>query len=121
MHSPEVCLPGGGWEIAALERRRATEVSATSFTYNRAVIQKGTQRMLAYYWFEQQGVRTASGFTAKLLLLKGKLTNGRNDSGMVRLLTEIDPAPDGVRAAERRLGDAMRAVIKPLPRFVPPV
>ena len=90
VHSPEVCLPGGGWEIAALEKIEATDMPVPDFQLNRAIIQQGTQRMLVYYWFEQQGKRTASGLTAKMQLLAGKITNGRNDSGLVRLITMID-------------------------------
>ncbi len=117
VHSPEVCLPGGGWEIAELNQINATDLSDAPFNLNRAVIQKGTSRMLVYYWFEQQGQRTASGFTAKMQLMTGKLTNGRQDSGLVRLTTPIDPN-EGIDAAETRLNDAMQNVLIPLPRFI---
>jgi EpsI family protein len=87
---------------------------------NRAVIQQGFDRMLVYYWFEQQGDRTASGLVAKMQLMVGKITNGRNDSAIVRLITPIDPG-EPVAVAEGRLRDAMRAVLDPLPRFIPGV
>ena len=51
VHSPEICLPGGGWEIAALERTDiADEIGWTDgpFNINRAVIQKGMVRQLVY-------------------------------------------------------------------------
>jgi exosortase D (VPLPA-CTERM-specific) len=95
-HTPEVCLPGAGWEIAGLGQITATDPGGKRFTLNRAVIQKGAARMLVYYWFEQQGTRTASGFSARLQLTLGKITNGRGDSAMVRLITPIAPARDGV-------------------------
>jgi len=120
VHSPEVCLPGGGWEIAALETVDMTGRFGTegAFTLQRAVIQKELDRMLVYYWFEQQGRRTGSEFRAKLDLMTGKLINGRNDSAMVRLITPIDPEA-GIAAAEARLHDAMAEVLRPLPRFIP--
>ena len=120
VHSPEVCLPGGGWEIADLQpvdlsgRARDGE----SFVANRAIIQKGVDRMLAYYWFEQQGQRTASEFRAKLQLMMGKLTNGRNDSALIRLITPIR-ADESTAQAEARLLEVLDEVQAPLPRFIP--
>jgi exosortase D (VPLPA-CTERM-specific) len=122
VHSPEVCLPGGGWEIAELEQIDMTERfgNGQRFTLNRAIIQQGLQRQIVYYWFEQQGARTASGFEAKLQLMIGKLTNGRNDSGMVRLITPILP-DETAAAAEARLQSVLEDVIAPLPRHFPPI
>jgi exosortase D (VPLPA-CTERM-specific) len=122
VHSPEVCLPGGGWEIAELEPLDMTERfgGGERFTLNRAIIQQGLQRQLVYYWFEQQGQRTASGFEAKLQLMMGKLTNGRNDSGMVRLITPI-LADETAADAEARLQEVLPGVLEPLPRFFPPI
>ncbi len=119
VHSPEVCLPGAGWEIAWLEQ---VDVSANgqSFPVNRAIIQKGVERMLVYYWYEQQGTRVASAFQAKLQLLKGKVSNGRGDSALVRLITTIDPDEEE-GAADARLRQSLPDVIGPLERFVPGV
>ena len=122
VHSPEVCLPGGGWEIAQLE---TLDVSAEfggggDFTLNRAVIQQGMERALVYFWYEQQGQRTASGFAAKLQLMTGKLTNGRQDSAIVRLITPIGTG-ESLAEAESRLHAALEGVLVPLQRFVPGV
>lgn len=122
VHSPEVCLPGGGWEIAELQQVNAPVAPDMAFTLNRAIIQKGTTRMLVYYWFEQQGQRTASGFAAKLQLLIGKITNGRNDSAIVRLITPIEGKDaEGLGAAETRLNEATQDILAHLPRFLPGV
>ena len=120
VHSPEVCLPGGGWEIARLER---IDVSAefgqgAPFTLNRAVIQRGMDRSLVYYWYEQQGHRMASELSAKVQLMTGRLTTGRQDSAIVRLITPIG-VDESMDSAEARLKAAMTEVLKPLPRFVP--
>lgn len=120
VHSPEVCLPGGGWEIADLQQIDAPAGAGTPFSLNRAIIQQGTQRVLVYYWFEQQGQRTASGLSAKMQLMLGKITNGRGDSAIVRLSTTIDGAA-GIAAAEARLMDTTRALSGKLQRFIPGV
>ena len=120
VHSPEVCLPGGGWEIAGLEvvDRTADFGNGRTFTMSRAIIQKGVDRMLVYYWFEQQGQRSGSGFTAKLQLMVGKIANGREDSGLVRLITPIRQG-EPMALAEARLDDAVRQVLPRLDRFLP--
>jgi exosortase D (VPLPA-CTERM-specific) len=118
VHSPEVCLPGGGWEIADLRAVELTGPGGGAFQANRAIIQQGVERMVAYYWFEQQGRRTASEFEAKFQLMLGKLTNGRDDSALVRLITPVRPG-EGEGAADARLRDAVAAILEPLDRFIP--
>ena len=122
VHSPEICLPAGGWEIAALEQIDSPLPNAAGegFTLNRAVIQKGTSRMLVYYWYEQRGMGTASMNEAKLQLMLGKFMDGRNDSAIVRLITPIRIG-ETMSDAEARLTDALQGVLTPLPRFVPGV
>ena len=120
IHSPEICLPGSGWEIARLERVDiAPEMGFDEpFALNRAIIQKGEQRMLAYYWFEQHGRRTAWDFAAKLWLLWDGLMIGRTDGALVRIITPI--ARDETDAdAEARLQGLFRESLSVLPRFVP--
>ena len=121
VHSPEVCLPGGGWEIAKLEQIESPVKSSAGevFTLNRAIIQQGVNRMLVYFWYEQRGTRTSSMYKAKLQLMLGKFLDGRNDSAIVRLITPIGPDDGGVAGAELRLQDGLAAVLKPLPRFIP--
>jgi len=119
-HSPTVCLPGGGWEIADISQIRVLENSdvAQPFSLNRVIIQKGLQRMLVYYWYDQRGERTQSSLLTRATVTWSKLTTGRADGALVRLITTIGPnESDG--AAEARLQDGLETVIKILPRFLP--
>ena len=120
VHSPEVCLPGGGWEIAWLERSVVTEEMGwdTPFELNRAVIQKGETRMMVFYWFDQKGRKIAWDMAAKYYLLVDGIRTGRTDGALVRLTTQIG-RNESDAAAEQRLMDALKAVIDPLPRFIP--
>jgi exosortase D (VPLPA-CTERM-specific) len=120
IHSPEICLPGAGWEIAWLERVDiAPEVGFEGeFPINRAVIQKNNQRMMAYYWFEQHGRRTAWDLAAKMWLLWDGMTIGRTDGGIVRLITPI--APNETEAdAEARLRAVFVETVPVLPDYIP--
>lgn len=119
-HSPEICLPGAGWEIAWLERiDLAPEVGlAEPFNLNRAVIQKGEVRMIGYYWFEQQGRHIAWDFSAKFWLLWNGITTGRTDGALVRMLTVISP-DETEEQAEKRLQSAFLETIGVIPEFIP--
>lgn len=119
-HSPEVCLPGAGWEIAKLDRVDVAPQMgfAEPYNLNRAVIQKDQTRMLVYYWFEQHGRHTASDFAAKMYLLWDSLTIGRTDGALVRLTTPI-LAGETEADAEARLRDMFLEATGVLPRFVP--
>lgn len=120
IHSPEVCLPGGGWEIAWLERTNLTDVlgSETPFMVNRAIIQKGSARMMVYYWMDQRGRKIAWDIAAKYWLLVDSVRVGRTDGALVRLTTPIQPDETDA-AAEARLREMLQLIEQPLTRFVP--
>lgn len=120
VHSPEICLPGAGWEIAWLERSDVTQTigSQTPFHINRAIIQKGESRMMVYYWFQQKERRIAWDFAAKFWLMVDGIRTGRTDGALVRLTTPIAER-ESDEAAEARLIDALQALQPQLPHFIP--
>jgi len=120
LHSPEVCLPAGGWEIFSFETV-PVDMSGTgygTFDVNRAVIQKGLSEQLVYYWFEQRGKRMTNDFKAKMSVVYDSLTIDRTDGAIVRYITPIrQNEPEG--AADERLQRLMWESLPKLPRFVP--
>ena len=120
IHSPEVCLPTGGWEVFSLEEVPVdmTEAGYGKFKANRAVIQKGLSKQLVYYWFEGRGKRIANDFTAKMSVLSDSLRIGRTDGALVRYVTPM-AANETVEHAEKRILAFMAESLKPLPQFVP--
>ncbi len=120
IHSPEVCLPTGGWEVFSLAEvpLDLTAAGYGSFMANRAVIQKGLSKQLVYYWFEGRGKRIANDFRAKMSVLKDSLMIGRTDGALVRFVTPISPE-ETEADAEARIMRFMVPALKPLPRFVP--
>ena len=123
IHSPEVCLPAGGWEIFRFGQQVVDfpQTPYGRFELNRAVIQKGLDKQLVYYWFEQRGKRITNDFAAKISVLKDSLLTGRSDGGIVRFVTPIegDGGPAATAAAEARIERLMAKVLPRLPRFVP--
>jgi exosortase D (VPLPA-CTERM-specific) len=120
VHSPEVCLPGAGWEIAWLERTDiADELGASApFEINRAIIQKGETQMMVYYWFKQNDRQLAWDIAAKFWLTVDTIRSGRADGGIIRLTTLIG-ADETEAQAEARLKEVLIEIQTPLPRFMP--
>lgn len=125
LHSPEVCLPTGDWEIAALAEHRvqipgagAQDGVPRSFTVNRAVIQKGVVKQLVYYWFEQRGRQMTDDVAAKGLAIWDSLTIGRSDGALMRVITPLVPGEDPAQADARLTAFLARALV-PMPRHVP--
>lgn len=119
IHSPEVCLPGAGWEVARIEPVTVPlpGTATGAVTLNRAVIQKGLDKQLVYYWFEGRGRQLTGDFKAKFLTLADSLTMGRTDGGLVRVITPI--GDDGVAAADARLQRFLGASLDLLPHYIP--
>lgn len=120
IHSPEVCLPVGGWEIFSLDPYEVNSGLETygSFNVNRAVIQKELSQQLVYYWFEQRGKRETNDFKAKIGVVVDSLTIGRTDGALVRYVTPIGEN-ESEADADARLQKFLTESLGYLPRFVP--
>lgn len=120
IHSPEVCLPVGGWEVFSID---ATPISMSDTVYgdfmvNRAVIQKGLSKQLVYYWFEQRGQRMTNDYAAKASVVYDSLTIGRTDGALVRFVTPILEGETEAEADARMQG-FMAQLLPRLPNFIP--
>ena len=118
IHSPEVCLPAGGWEVSGIETHDVHLPGLAPFAVNRAVIQKGLEQQLVYYWFEQRGRRMTSDVGAKLATLADRVRTGRADGGLIRVITPIPPGTTETQA-DARLRDFLSTALPRLDRFVP--
>lgn len=120
IHAPEICLPAGGWEMASLAPH-GVDLSPTrlgTMTLNRAVIQKGVERQLVYYWFEGRGRRMHHDFLTRLRTVTDSMTLNRTDGGLVRLVTPLPPGEDPA-AADARLRRLLLSMGDRLNRFIP--
>ncbi len=120
IHSPAVCLPGAGWEVAAI-RSVTVPLPGTatgSVRLNRAVIRKGLETQVVYYWFAGRGRQITNDFAAKFSAMADSLRLGRTDGGLVRLMTPVDGG-GGEAAADARLAGFLAAIADRLPRYLP--
>lgn len=100
-HSPRVCIPGGGWEIAELKR-----ITVNGHPANRVIIKKGEQRQLVYYWFQGHGRIVANEYINKWYLFIDAVFKNRTDGALVRYVTAVAPH-ESIEAADTRILDFM--------------
>lgn len=119
-HTPEICLPGAGWEIAEVERVDISKDLGleTPFRINRVIIQKETERMVVYYWFTHLGQVMPRNTAAKFSVLTKGLWAGRTDGAILRM---ISPLREGQPEAEadNELKALLKEILPRLPRFIP--
>src|SRR5262245_53770680 len=93
--------------------------SNIDFPFNRAVIERDSQRQLVYYWFVQRGRRVANEYWSKWYLFTDALLKNRTDGALVRLTTPIGAA-ESERDADRRMQSFIRELEPKLSRYLSP-
>lgn len=112
-HSPRVCIPGGGWEIADIRRTYIDDIPV-----NRVIIRRGLESQLVYYWFQERGEPIANEYLKKWKLLTDALRYNRTDGALVRVVTPFHYT-EPVEIAEQRLKDFVRAAYPELVQVLP--
>ena len=119
-HSPSVCIPGNGWNIAKFERTRfVANDPQIELPYNRVVIEKSNQKQIVYYWFEQRGRKIDNEWWSKWYLLRDAVIKNRTDGALVRLTTPVYPG-EAEADADQRLRAFVRDFVPKLAGYLPP-
>jgi exosortase D (VPLPA-CTERM-specific) len=120
IHSPETCLPGGGWVFEESGQATIARGGATggSMQVRRAFIYKSGVRELTYYWFPQRGRVLTSIYQLKLFGFWDALTRHRTDGALVRLITPVYET-EKPQDAEIRLQAFTREIVPVLAQFLP--
>ncbi|MDF1830632.1 VPLPA-CTERM-specific exosortase XrtD [Cycloclasticus pugetii] len=111
-HSPRVCIPGGGWEIAEFKR-----IEALGHPVNRVLIKKGDHRQLVYYWFQGHGRIIANEYINKWYLFIDSIFKNRTDGSLVRIVTNIKPN-ESLKEADTRILSFMAESEPQLNKFI---
>lgn len=116
-HSPQSCIPGGGWEITS---KRMVDLPMGRLTepVNRVLIQKDRQKQLVLYWFKQRDRMLSNEYLVKLYLLWDALTRQRSDGALIRLSAAVDLGEDE-QAVEERLLRFAQTIQPQLHRYIP--
>ncbi|WP_290703266.1 VPLPA-CTERM-specific exosortase XrtD [Amphritea sp.] len=118
LHSPKVCIPGGGWVVA--------DESVVEFNYratgetkaaNRVVIRKGEFTQLVYYWIDQKGVSYTDEYLARASLISSAVFDKRSDGALIRVNVLVNN--DDFDKADMKLQNFIRDMAIYLPDFLP--
>lgn len=119
-HSPRTCLPAGGWEVKSFAQHNVDGVLPGNqpFMVNRVVIQKGENKQLVYYWFQQRGRVITNEYLVKWYIFWDALNRNRTDGALVRLTVFVQP---GVTTdmADQQLTDFLKNIFNPLKKYIP--
>jgi exosortase D (VPLPA-CTERM-specific) len=88
-HSPQLCIPGGGWSIIRQSIVTLPLMSGGSVSVNRVVIEKRSVRQIVYYWFEERGRHIAEEDALKYYALRDALVDNRTDGALIRIVAPI--------------------------------
>ena len=123
-HSPQNCLPGGGWQITGLSQ---VEIEAPDWVLmsggtgqtvviNKALIEKGLEKQLVLYWYQDRGRTVASEYWAKIFLVFDAMTRNRTDGSLVRVMAPVRISEEDTL---RELVEFSRAMFPYLKGYLP--
>lgn len=117
-HSPETCLPGGGWTFEQSGAASVVIDGNKRMRVNRAFMEKIGYRQLTYFWFPQRGRILTSLWQVKLSSFWDALTKQRTDGALVRIITPVYGNED-VKDAEARIKEFTSHIVPVLDGFLP--
>lgn len=120
VHSPRSCIPGGGWRIADHSVVDLSQAGAggRGLAVNRVLIEKGEEKQLVYYWFQQRGRIITNEYLVKWYLFWDSLTRNRSDGALVRITTVV-PSGGDVAQADALLTHFAEDVSRELRPYIP--
>lgn len=117
-HSPQVCIPGGGWTIDSLRPVLIKSRTGRAFEANRLVTSNSGQKIVSYYWLKQGPKMYRQELLARLDLIRFSLVENRTDGALIRLITELGHG-ETMAGADARLGRFAAEFAELIPAYVP--
>ena len=119
-HSPQSCLPGGGWEISSIHGMdlQASSRMVRPLHVNRALIQKDSQKQIVLYWFKQRERILSDEYLVKLYLFWDAVSRGRTDGALVRIASLVGPG-ETEDIVDQRLRRFVATIDSELTPYVP--
>ena len=116
-HSPRTCIPGDGWAILKIEDIQVP-LNGSRLPVTRALIQRGENRHLVYFWFRQRGQNLTGEMKVKWNILYDSVVRDRSDGALIRLITPVLPGEDPA-LSEQRLTAFVQTLSPQLNAFIP--
>jgi len=116
-HSPRNCLPGAGWQFMESKNVVLPIEAAGDVTINEVLIQKGLDRQVILYWYQDRGRVIASEYAAKAYLVLDAMRLNRTDGALIRVSVPVTTTPE---AATEHGMSFVQDVWPVLQGFLPP-
>jgi EpsI family protein len=101
-HTPDVCYPSAGWQIASEAVWSDDEARANEY-----VVERDGFLRLVHFWYQSSRSSGLLGtWNVSVDQLESRVSTGRADGALVRLSTPVEE--DDIEAARRRLVDFQR-------------
>jgi len=105
-HSPQNCLPGGGWNIASVE----DVPLARGGQIKKVIVQKGGEQQVVLYWFQNRGRIIASEYWEKIYLVLDAVFKQRRDGSFIRIIGQVPRGGDREKFIQEMLDFAGQTV-----------
>ncbi len=117
IHSPQNCLPGGGWSF---ESSGTTEIIPGDKQYQvgEYLISNGVVSQEVLYWYRSHGKNVANDYAAKFQMLKDSILYGRTDAALIRVITPVVQGEPATAAHDRAVHFTQH-LIPLLPAYIP--
>jgi EpsI family protein len=89
-HSPKNCLPGSGWTQLSSDDYSIDVGRAMPIVVNRYVVQHGTDKSVALYWYQSRDRVVASEYYAKFWVMADAIRYNRTDTALVRVVLDLN-------------------------------
>jgi len=110
-HSPKNCLPGSGWELTDIDAV-PVDFEGTTYEINKVMIQKGLERQLVLYWFQDRGRVISSEYWAKIYLVYDSIFRKRTDGTFVRIMAPVKNSVDSTLKEELVFAESILPLLK---------
>jgi EpsI family protein len=116
LHSPRLCLPGGGWnEVSAKRATLTTDVGELPMV--QSVYRKGEQKLLILYWFRIAGMDLDNLYKLKFYEFAYSFLHRRKDTALIRVEVPIrGNEPVALDAANGFIKSIYPLVVEHLPK-----
>jgi len=105
-HSPQNCLPGGGWNIASVE----DVALAMGGQIKKVLVQKGGEQQVVLYWFQNRGRIIASEYWEKIYLVLDAVFKQRRDGSFIRIIGQLPKGGDKDKFTQEMVDFANKTV-----------
>ena len=116
-HSPRICMPANGFENTDSGKKTIRLDNGEKFTVIREEYSKGTDKIIAWYWYQTGDRRMSSEYLQKFYMILDGIFKRRTDVAFIRITINTDA--QGVKSAEKTFEKFVKVLVPALNQIIP--